>query len=149
MNDETSPRLAFEYDCQEMAVLCVDIRRDSVPTIHSVGAVEQWIREILVARRSSYVIEQEGEIVGWIDVHIGWVNALYCRRGFTGQGLGLRLLQLAKALSPNGLKLYTFQMNLGARKFYEREEFVEIALGDGSDNEEKTPDVLLEWSPSA
>ena len=62
----------------------------------------------------------------------------------TGPGLGTRLLDRAKAERPDGLDLWTFQANTGARRFYERHGFVEVARTDG-DNEEGAPDVRLAW----
>ena len=52
------------------------------------------------------------------------------------------------ARRPDGLSLYTFQVNDGARRFYERHGFVVAALGDGSDNEEGQPDIRYEWRPA-
>ena len=40
------------------------------------------------------------------------------------------------------MRLYAFQQNEAARRFYERHGFVAIAFGDGSTNEERCPDVL-------
>ena len=64
----------------------------------------------------------------------------------TGQGIGSRLLERAKAERPDGLDLWTFQANTGARRFYERHGFVEVARTDG-DNEEGEPDIRLRWIP--
>ena len=48
---------------------------------------------------------------------------------------------------PTGLKLWTFQNNLGARRFYEERGFIAIAMTNG-DNEEQAPDVCYEWRPA-
>jgi hypothetical protein len=56
-------------------------------------------------------------------------------------------MELAKQRRPAGLDLYTFQVNGGARRFYERHGFVGIALGDGSGNDEGQPDVRYAWRP--
>jgi hypothetical protein len=42
------------------------------------------------------------------------------------------------------IRLYTFQANAGARRFYERHGFVPIEFTDGQANEERCPDVLYE-----
>jgi ribosomal protein S18 acetylase RimI-like enzyme len=42
------------------------------------------------------------------------------------------------------VRLYTFQENTGARRFYERHGFKAVKLTDGHDNEENCPDVLYE-----
>jgi ribosomal protein S18 acetylase RimI-like enzyme len=56
-------------------------------------------------------------------------------------------MKLAKQRRPDGLELYTFQVNDRARRFYERHGFVVAMLGDGSGNEEGQPDVLYRWQP--
>jgi len=135
-------------DVPEIAAFYVDIRRDTVPVVHTIDDVERYISSVLVARGTSYVWEEDGTILGWVDVGGGGVDQLYCRRGSTGRGIGKRLLDFAKAQSPAGLQLYTFQVNAGARRFYAREGFAEVELGDGSGNEEGQPDVLLAWQPA-
>ena len=51
--------------------------------------------------------------------------------GWTGRRIGGRLVALAMARRPRGLDLSTFQVNSGARRFYERHGFVEVEHGDG------------------
>ena len=51
-------------------------------------------------------------------------------------GIGSRLLDLALRELPPPVRLYTFQCNERARRFYERRGFEAIAFGDGSGNEE-------------
>ena len=53
----------------------------------------------------------------------------------------------AKARRPEGLTLWTFVANEGARRFYAREGFVEVGRTEG-ENEEGLPDVLLAWKPA-
>jgi ribosomal protein S18 acetylase RimI-like enzyme len=62
-------------------------------------------------------------------------------------GIGRRLLERAKERSPEGLTLYTFQVNDRARRFYERNGFVAEAYGDGTGNEEHQADVRYSWLP--
>ena len=77
-----------------------------------------------------------------------WINQLYVDPASTGTGIGGTLVTRAKGLRPAGLKLWTFQGNLGARRFYEARGFVATASTAG-DNEERAPDVCYEWRPSA
>lgn len=139
-------RLLQPDEAAEVAQFYEDIRRDTVPVIHSVADIARWLEKVLIARGSSYAYERQGLIVGWVDVHKGWLDQLYCRRGYTGEGIGLEMLNFAKEISPTGLQLYNFQANAGARRFYAREGFTEAELGDGSGNEEGQPDVRLVWS---
>ena len=140
-------RLATPNDSRTIAELAHDIRLDTVPFIHDVGGIEWYIVNILMPRGSSHVYVLNDEVVAWADIHDGWLDQLYCKRGFTGKGIGLELLNFAKAKEPNGLQLWTFQVNSGARAFYSREGFDEVELTDGSGNEEKQPDVRMEWLP--
>ena len=55
------------------------------------------------------------------------------------------LVALAKELRPEHLDLWTFQTNIGARRFYERHGFVSVDTTDG-ENEERAPDVHYRWS---
>ena len=140
-------RLATPEDALAMAEFAHDIRQDTVPFIHEVGGIEWFIVKILLPRGSSYVYEDNGEIVAWLDTHEDWVDQLYCKRGHAGKGIGKTLLDFAKKKSPDGLQLWTFQVNDGARKFYIREGFTEVEQTDGLRNEERQPDVRLEWRP--
>lgn len=142
-------RLALPEDCLIAAEFIVDIRRDTVPMIHEPSGVRWYLENILMSRGSAYVYDSDGEIEAFLDVYEGWVNQLYCRRNSTGKGIGKTLLDFAKRQSPEGLQLWTFQVNEGARRFYTREGFIEVELTDGANCEEKQPDVRLEWIPYA
>jgi ribosomal protein S18 acetylase RimI-like enzyme len=56
------------------------------------------------------------------------------------------LLEHAKAESPEGLYLWVFQKNEGARRFYERHGFRLAELTDGAGNMEREPDARYEWT---
>jgi len=45
------------------------------------------------------------------------------------------------------VRLWVFQKNLDARRFYERHEFRLERLTDGSSNMEREPDALYAWLP--
>ena len=87
------------------------------------------------------------DLVGMIAFAPGWVEQLYVMPGWQCRGVGRALLDLAKATNSE-LRLWTFQRNLQARGFYERQGFVTIDETDGSANEEREPDVLYRWLAS-
>ena len=60
------------------------------------------------------------------------------------QGIGALLLAHAMRALALPIRLYTFQANAGARRFYERHGFVPLEFTDGQANEEHCPDVLYE-----
>ena len=73
-----------------------------------------------------------------------WIDQLYLRPDAVGQGIGTRMLAAALKDLPGPVRLWTFQRNAGGRRFYERHGFEPVRMTDGSDNEERCPDVLYE-----
>jgi ribosomal protein S18 acetylase RimI-like enzyme len=62
--------------------------------------------------------------------------------------MGKTLLAIAmKSRAP--LRLWVFQRNTAAIGFYQACGFREIERTDGSRNEEREPDMLMEWTPGA
>lgn len=89
-------------------------------------------------------------VVGFIALGDATVDHLYLAPEHTGRGLGAELLALAQRERPDGLRLFAFQANTGARRFYERHGFTVVDVDDqGARNEEGEPDVLYEWRPDA
>ena len=82
------------------------------------------------------------------DGDVRWLDHLYLAPGKTGRGAGSQLVRLAKERRPGGLQLWTFQVNVGARRFYERHGFTASEFTDGAGNEEHTPDVRYVWRPT-
>lgn len=80
---------------------------------------------------------------------------LLARRGFevgtvyiasAGQRNGLGRAFIAEAMDPQDhLQVWAFAANLQARAFYTSLGFKETGRTDGRDNEERLPDVRLEW----
>ena len=84
------------------------------------------------------------EVVGIIAFREGWIDHLYVLPACQGRGVGSALLDVARRFG-RPLKLWTFQKNTSARRFYEGKSFVEVERTDGASNEEREPDVLYEW----
>ena len=117
------------------------------PLAHTDDEVRGWIRDDLIAQQETWVALVDGRVVGLMTVAPGVLDQLYVAPDRLGRGIGRQLLDLAKERSPEGLALYTFQVNDRARRFYERNGFVVDALGDGSGTEEGQPDVRYVWRP--
>lgn len=88
--------------------------------------------------------EHDGNLLGVIAFQKDWIDQLYILPEAQGQGIGSMLLDIAKAVHPE-LRLWTFQHNAEARRFYEARGFAAIEKTNGSGNEEKEPDVLYRW----
>lgn len=70
-----------------------------------------------------------GRLVGFCASNAECVAQLHVRVSYIGQGIGSRLLELAKQHSAGSLWLYTFARNTNARCFYERRGFSAVAFG--------------------
>ena len=66
----------------------------------------RYFREVLCQNAEIYVAEETGELFGFLALEGDMVSQLYCRPGRTGAGIGARLLALAKAKRPDGLRLW-------------------------------------------
>jgi len=121
-----------------------------VPRAHTDDEVRSWVAGVLIPSGGvSVAVGDDGAILAMMAIErrdgIGWLDQLYVRPDRAGRGLGGLLLDEAKRRLGPPIRLYTFQVNAGARRFYERHGFVAIAFGDGSGNEEGWPDILYEW----
>jgi GNAT superfamily N-acetyltransferase len=122
------------------------------PSAHSPADLRDWVCTRLIPSGGVTVAAVAGRVVGVLAVSTEagrrWIDQLYLDPHSVGQGIGTQLLEFGLefgiAASALPIRLYTFQANLGARRFYERHGFVAIALTDGQGNEEKCPDVLYE-----
>jgi len=141
---------AFADDATALTELMIASRRATMPHLAEPRApaeVHHWMRETVLPSRSVWIVEVAGEVVGFALRNGAWLDALYVKPGWTGQGIGQRLLDAMleeAAANADVMRLYTFQRNAGARRFYERNGFVVVELTDGTDNEEREPDVLYE-----
>jgi ribosomal protein S18 acetylase RimI-like enzyme len=118
------------------------------PLAHTDDQVRDWLARVVVPAGRTWVALDGERIVGMAVIDPGELDQLYVAPDRLGLGIGTRLLEHAKRLSPHGLGLYTFQVNGRARRFYERHGFVVESLGDGSANEEGQPDIRYVWRPA-
>jgi ribosomal protein S18 acetylase RimI-like enzyme len=117
------------------------------PLAHTDDEVRRWLAEHVVLRMETWVAEGNGRVVAMMVLDKAGIDQLYVEPAWHRRGIGGRLVELAKLRRPAGLELYTFQVNDRARRFYESHGFLVAALGDGSGNEERQPDVLYRWRP--
>ena len=147
-------RLAVPDDAEALASVYLRSRRELVacaPLAHSDEEIRAWIRERLIPAGRTTVALAGGEVVGLLAVSSepegSWIDQLYLLPERIGEGIGTVLLERALAELAPPIRLYTFQANARARRFYEARGFEAIAFGDGSQNEERCPGVLYEWRP--
>jgi GNAT superfamily N-acetyltransferase len=70
-----------------------------------------------------WVARVEDQIVGFTLIDGENIDHLYVQPGWRRRGIGLSLLNKAKALSPRQLELWTFQCNTDARAFMKHRVF--------------------------
>ena len=148
--DEIQLRRAESSDVEAIAEVYLASFRATYdfPLAHTDVQVRRWLADVVLPTEEVWIAAgPEGEVVAIMALTSDMVDQLYVAPGWTGNGIGGRLLALAKTQRPSGLDLYTFLTNTGARRFYERNGFVEISRGDGSGNEEAQPDVRYAWRP--
>jgi len=141
---------AFVGECNATTTLFLAARLSMLPHLGQLRTEEEtgrWMRDVVFPRHSVWLADVAGEIVGFGARDGTWLAHLYVKPGWTGKGIGTRLLEVivaeAARISPV-LRLYTFARNAGARRFYERHGFVVTAESDGTSNEEREPDVRYE-----
>jgi len=143
-------RQAEPGEADLLASLWLRARRAAVATIplpvHSDDEVHRWFTEVVLPARGVSVAVRDGWPVALLVLDGGWIDQLYVDPDSTGQGIGAALLGRAKRRRPDGLLLWTFEANVGARRFYEAHGFVVTGRTTG-DNEEGAPDVRYEWRP--
>ena len=126
------------------------LQTGSMPAgVHDDDDVRGYFATHIVGACELSVAEQDGALAGILVLDGDFVDQLYVEPGLTGRGIGSALLAVAKRERPQGLRLWAFQSNAGARRFYERHGFLEVRRTDGADNEEGAPDVLFAYRTGA
>ena len=143
-------RRAEAGDAEAVARLFRTVRRACLPYLPELHTPDEdlgFFRDRVFAECEVW-LTQAGAIDGFIAFRTGWVDHLYVHPERQHLGLGKSLLALAmKSHSP--LRLWVFQRNAAAISFYRALGFCEIERTDGAHNEEREPDVLMEWRGSS
>jgi ribosomal protein S18 acetylase RimI-like enzyme len=118
-------RAATAADASAVAEVMITSRRAHqpfAPLAHDEADVRRWVRDILLPRHRVMLACRNKDVVGFIAAHVAdgvaWIDQLHFAPGHTGLGGGSALLQQALAQLPRPVRLYTFEPNSGARRFY-------------------------------
>lgn len=121
---------------------------------HGVGVIDPHPLEDQVAYLKGEVVPNNqivvvhdglhGPIVAFVAYASEKVAQLYVHVDYHGRGIGTALLDLAKRESKGQLRLFTFARNTIARRFYERNGFLQV--GSGFEETWQLEDVEFAWS---
>jgi putative acetyltransferase len=145
--------------------ICAEILREAwqgmwfVPQdLHTPAEDRRWMRDVFQHQLVLVAEERpgggddddvQGRIVGFLTMGDGTVHNLYIRPTHQARGIGHSLMETAKVSSGGELKLWVFEPNEHAIRFYERHGFTTLRKTDGRDNEEKVPDRQMIWQHGA
>lgn len=142
-----APRIApaVPRDAVRLARILGDWVRETpwMPALHDPVEDRAFLAR-LIREAEVLTLRDRGGVLGFVVLDGDEVQALYLAQGACGQGHGKRLLDAAKDRRDR-LRLWAFQANDAARRFYAREGFVPVKFTNGEDNDEGLPDVRLVW----
>ncbi len=105
-----------------------------------------YFSRVILAKCALWVAEVDGRAAGFMAIAGDFIDQLYVAPEHQRRGIGRALIAHARRLSPSGLRLYTLQINVNARAFYETDGFVAVKFGV-SPPPESEPDVEYQWTP--
>jgi len=143
--EQVSIRAAGRGDAEAVARLHLLVRRVSMPYLPELHTLDETVAHFasVIGQQTVLVAERGNSILGYCAYRDGWLDHLYVDPAHQRNGIGSDLLERASASNPR-LRLWVFQKNVGAIRFYERHGFARIETTDGAANEEREPDALYE-----
>ncbi|AWZ07460.1 MULTISPECIES: GNAT family N-acetyltransferase [unclassified Streptomyces] len=149
-SDDVLLRRADDRDARPAADVWLRSFAAALPAVrcaHDEADVRDWFARVLVPQYETWVAVTGDSVVGLMVLGGGELKQLYLDPAWRGRRLGDRFMYLAKQRQPDGLALWTFQVNESAHRFYERHGFIAVERTDGLRNDEREPDVRYLWQP--
>jgi len=122
----------------------VSYRYNAVQQSHTLADARNFFRTRLLPACDVFVATRTDQLVGVLVLEAPWIRHFAVFPECQRQGIGSVLLHRARELSPQELRLFTFQRNDKARAFYEKHGFTAVAFGV-SPAPELEPDVEYRW----
>ncbi|MFT3787111.1 MAG: GNAT family N-acetyltransferase [Tepidisphaeraceae bacterium] len=151
MNVEPTIRPADFHDADAIATIQWSSRKQAMPwlrRVHSALEIRHYVARVLLREQSVFVAELRGKVIGYLAFKGTELNHLYVSPTHQRRGVGTVLLNFAKKRMPRGFTLWAFARNTPAREFYRKHGLADLRETDGASNEEREPDVQMEWKPT-
>jgi chorismate mutase/GNAT superfamily N-acetyltransferase len=107
--------------------------------------VRAWIDSLLERPGELWLACRDDEVLGFVLLRGSWLNLIFVHPDRPARGVGAALMELVKALRPQGFGLRVFQANTRARDFYRRQGLIELESTDGSSYGDGEPDLQMAW----
>jgi ribosomal protein S18 acetylase RimI-like enzyme len=136
-------------DFDAVTILWRIAREKSLPELertkgHFFYEDQEYFREHVLKENKIFVVESDERPVAFLAIQNDFIDRLYVHPDHQNRGIGKALLDYARQLSPEHLWLYTLQINMSARAFYEKHGFTAEKFGV-SPPPESEPDVEYHW----
>jgi len=149
MSNTFSIRDYHPEDFDAVTVLWRISREKSLPEFqlakgHFFYEDQDYFRNHVLKENKLWVVEMDHCPVAFMAMMDEFIDQLYVHPDYQNRGIGKALLDWARQLSPEHVWLYTLQINLNARAFYEKNGFIAENFGI-SPPPESEPDVEYHW----
>ena len=136
---------AIDEDAAEISQILEDwaASNSEIPLVHNVEERADYGRWLL-EHTSVTMIHNSCGVVGFLALEKHIIQALYIKKDFQGFGFGQAAIKFAQKQFKE-LRLWVFQSNIGAQKFYQRLGFQIVEKSDGEDNDYRLPDIFYCW----
>ncbi|NWG06238.1 MAG: GNAT family N-acetyltransferase [Chloroflexi bacterium] len=108
---------------------------------------QDYFRDHVLKENRVWVATLNDRPVALLAMNGDFIDQLYVHPDYWRCGIGQALLDFARENSPEHLWLYTLQVNVNARAFYEKNGFIAEKFGV-SPPPESEPDVEYHWRPA-
>ncbi len=115
------------------------------PETRSPDEVLDWIESLLERPGELWLACHDEVVLGFFLLRGSWLSLIFVHPDRPARGVGAALMDLVKALRPQGFGLRVYQANTRARDFYRRHGLVELERTDGSSYHDGEPDLQMAW----
>ena len=139
---------AIDEDAAEISQILEDwaASNHEIPLVHNVEERADYGR-LLLEHTSVTMIHNNRGVVGFMALEKHIIQALYIKKDYQGFGFGQAAIRFSQKQFEE-LRLWVFQSNKGAQRFYRRLGFQIGKMSDGQDNDYNLPDVFYCWKAS-